>query len=469
MARSHVSVTARPPSATLADAGAPARAGGAGAGAAGPEARRGTGLVLCRTSARGSTPPQVTEAWADLVQDAWRPQFPSPDLVATVAGLLPTLPRWEPGPIPEGPTWRISVSPGAVAVGTRDYARVDRTEQRQEQARQLDVDAAVAYFEANGEWPPEAKPSREIMEWSRQSRGRMVRRLCELDYGPLFADDQGQRHGRLPAMVTLTLPGDWLTVAPTGKAFKAHLRAFRERYRRAWGEDLACVWKLEFQGRGAPHVHFLCTPPHGHDKFLGLPFRAWLSRTWADVVDHPDPDERARHEVAGTGVDFAEGLRASDPRRVAAYFLGHNTAGPGGKEYQHRVPEQWQEPGAGPGRFWGYWVLEPVRATVEVTPDTAVAAARVMRRWSRAQGRVRRVMRPRVAGGQPVNRDAVVEGLTGAQLATEKRRVRYRRTTVRAVLLPRGRGWVAVNDGPSFAADLARYLTTLNPVPPEVV
>ncbi|MDN5917369.1 MAG: helitron helicase-like domain-containing protein [Pseudonocardia sp.] len=346
-------------------------------------------------------------------------------------------------------------------MGTRDYARADRTEQRQEAARQLDVDAAVAYFETNGEWPAEPEPSRVITEWSRKSRGRMVRRLCELNYAPLFADDQGQRHGRLPAMVTLTYPGDWMACVPTGRHLKAHLRAFRERYRRAWGEDLACLWKLEFQGRGAPHVHMLCTPPHGHDQRTGLPFRQWLSRTWADVVDAQDPDERARHEVAGTGVDYAEGLRASDPRRVSAYFLGHNTSGPGGKEYQHRVPEQWQEPGAGPGRFWGYWVLRPVTAIVEVTPDTAVAAARVMRRWSRAQGRIRVVTRPRVEGGQPVNRDAVVEGLTGAQMMREPRRVRYRKTRVRAVLLPKSRGWIAVNDGPAFAADLARYLMTL--------
>ena len=43
----------------------------------------------------------------------------------------------------------------------------------------------------------------------------MVKRLCELDYLPLYAS------GRLPAMVTLTYPGDWQTVVPTGAVSKA--------------------------------------------------------------------------------------------------------------------------------------------------------------------------------------------------------------------------------------------------------
>jgi len=37
-------------------------------------------------------------------------------------------------------------------------------------------------------------------------------------------------------------------------------------------------------------------------------FRTWLSVTWADIVAHPDPEQRRRHRAAGTGVDYAEGL-----------------------------------------------------------------------------------------------------------------------------------------------------------------
>jgi hypothetical protein len=47
----------------------------------------------------------------------------------------------------------------------------------------------------------------------------MVRRLCEPDYTPLYAS------GRLPAMVTLTSPGDWLTVVSLGEVLKRHVKS----------------------------------------------------------------------------------------------------------------------------------------------------------------------------------------------------------------------------------------------------
>jgi hypothetical protein len=442
------------------------------------------GLVLSATSARGGTTGEKSPghdvpadaALSDLIGSLWQPAFPSPDLVDTAAALLPAI-REIRGQFPrdEGPVWRFTVAPGCVAVGTMDYAKRYRRDQNDHDRRVLDTDAVAAwgnerdddgeFLHELGEAPPEPIPCREVTEWSARSRSRMTRRLCELDYTRLFVGEDGQEHGRLPAMVTLTYPGEWLVVAPNGRAAKAHLRAFRERYRRAWGEDLVCIWKLEFQRRGAVHFHMLCCPPHGVDRVLGLAFREWLSWTWASVVKHPDQEERARHLLAGTGIDYAEGLRNRDPRRLAAYFGKHNAAGD--KEYQHVVPEAWQEPGAGPGRFWGHWVLRPKRVTVELRTDEAVAVARVMRRWSRAQRRTRVVTRPRVRGGRRVepvpqagDQCGSVVGLAGAQLLEDHatRPVKFRKTTVRAVHVARGRGWLALNDGPAFAADLARYL-----------
>lgn len=420
-----------------------------------PPTAPGAGLVPCAITGRPGEERDDRERRADLVDLAWAPEFPDASLVPVAASLLPALPL-PVGTLDEGPHWRITLGPGVVAIGTKDYARRDRAEERELRRRELDVDAAVAWFEDTGEWPDDPEPTRVITEWSRKSRARMVRRLCELDYLPLYVDSDGRRHGRLPAMVTLTYPGEWLPVAPTGKAVKAHLKAFRKRYQRAWDEPLACIWKLEFQRRGAPHVHMLMTPPHGVDAQLGMPFRGWLSRVWAEIVDHPDPDERERHRLAGTGVDYAEGLRAKDPRRVAVYFLKHNVAGD--KEYQHDVPEEWQEPGKGPGRFWGYWTLKPATATVEVGPDDAIAAARVMRRWSRAQGRVQPRQRPRVEGGRVESKYPEVLGVAGAQLVeAHSAPLSYRRSRSRVVLVGRSRGWIAVPDGPAFIADLARY------------
>jgi hypothetical protein len=253
----------------------------------------------------------------------------------------------------------------------------------------------------------------------------MTHRLCELDYAPMQAGTG------LPVMVTLTYPGDWLAVAPDGQAAKKHLRAFLERWHRRWGERLTGVWKLEFQRRGAPHFHVLTTLPAASNDF-----RPWLSAAWAAVVGHPDPEERRRHQLAGTGVDFATGLRSRDPRRIAVYFTKHGTYA--AKEYQHVVPEAWQERGKGPGRFWGYWGLAPCRGEVEVTPQLATAAARVMRRWAHAQGTTRQATVRRA------------DRATGA--------VSYRRVRRRVTRLPRGRGWISVNDGPAFAWALSRCL-----------
>jgi ribosomal protein L37E len=41
----------------------------------------------------------------------------------------------------------------------------------------------------------------------------------------------------------------------------------------------------------------------------------------------------------GTGVDYAEGIKFTDPRRMAVYFAKYGTSG--SKEYQHQVPQEW--------------------------------------------------------------------------------------------------------------------------------
>jgi hypothetical protein len=297
----------------------------------------------------------------------------------------------------------------------------------------------------------------------------MVAALCELDYRPLLAD-----LARVPAMVTLTYPADWLTVVPDGKTAKRHLQAFRKRYVKAWGEDIPAVWKLEFQDRGAPHFHLLMVPPHGKARIpgararkaawvgAGLSFKRWLSAVWADIVDHPDPAEKEKHLGAGTNVNYSEGLRASDPKRVAVYFTKHGSFRK--KEYQHCVPEPWRAPGKGPGRFWGYWSLHRVTVAVEVTPEQAAQAARIARRWARAQGTTREVVVGRTKGGAIRSEMAEVVGLAGvdtvASRATRRRSVRRRVTRLR-----NGRGFVSVNDGAAFADQLARALDIVRPAP----
>ena len=246
---------------------------------------------------------------------------------------------------------------------------------------------------------------RSVTEWSRKSRTRMVRAIAELDLASFLEIGA-------PQMLTFTYPGDWLAVAPNGKAVKQHMRIFALRYRRRWGVPLRGLWKLEFQRRGAPHIHVLTVPP----RVAVAEFRDWCRQTWAGVVAHPDPEQRARHSRAGVSLDVAEGLRAKDPRRCAVYFLKHSSKTIDDKEYQHIVPAAWREPGQGPGRFWGYWGLTKSGVAVDIDLDDFFAVKRCVRRWGAANGR--RVMaQNRLVGG-----------------------------------------FAVVNSGPSFASAIARWL-----------
>ena len=395
------------------------------------------GLVICATTRRVSASPPATDTDAALAR-LWQTAFPGRSRVDAAAAQFASRP-WlhAPGKIP-----RMIVGPGVVRFEAVDLDRRFATEQRTRRARERDREWRDLFGSA------ERDPTRRVLEWSAKSRARMVCVLAELDYSPLVG------RGRSPCMITLTLPGDWLTVAPDGAALKAMLSKFRQRWARAWGEPLACVWKLEFQRRGAPHVHLFTSIPllatAGELRQLGqrrrravgdgLPLRPWLSLVWADIVDHPDPVERGLHERAGTNVDPVDVLRYTDPKRVAVYFTKHGTFA--AKDYQNVVPPEWREPGKGPGRFWGVWELERTTATVNLAGAAElVTLVRTTRRWARAQSRAAgTVSRRRVRRGR-----------------------RFRTVARTPVRLRAGAGFVCVNDGPALAVALARVVAAARP------
>jgi hypothetical protein len=342
----------------------------------------------------------------------------------------------------------------------------------------MDVQLLASRIAAGEDDQDDESTTEQITGWSPRSRARMIRRLAEIDWSPMLGVDL------LPAMVTFTYSGKWEVVAATGEAVKKHLLLFYKRFARAWGYEWMGLWKLEFQWRGAPHIHLYMVPPTGKSgahlwekhaqalrewvpgtpkprmrpvKFEGLVFREWLSLTWADIVDHPDPEEKRRHIAAGTGVDYAEGMRTSDPKRLAVYFAKHGTFGD--KEYQHNVPELWQQPGAGPGRFWGYRGLSPIRRQVEIGWDEYLLIGRTLRRLSK-RVRVwdettktyvwRKAMRYRHVP-------------RGRRIDPETGEISYRQ--MRKVLRPVKRmqgssGFVTVNDGPAVASQLSRLRET---------
>ncbi|MGO4747142.1 hypothetical protein AB4212_00600, partial [Streptomyces sp. 2MCAF27] len=258
------------------------------------------------------------------------------------------------------------------------------------------------------------------------------------------------------------------------------------RFERAWGFAFVGVWKLEFQRRGAPHVHLWGPQPEGPaGEFRrltqvryrpavgdGLAYKQWLSVVWPDIVfaeveaelkAKPDAErqehiaeQRRRNQLAGTAVDGDEGDRMTDPRRLAIYFTKHGSYG--AKEYQNQAPEEWRAPGCGPGRFWGYKGLEKATAGVELAPADAVFVARTMRRLARSQGVTRQVsVRRTVGGGQVRSKYPDVIGLAGAQYLPQAK-ARYRKVRRPVVRLASGAGFLCVNDGPAIAAGLARAL-----------
>lgn len=190
----------------------------------------------------------------------------------------------------------------------------------------------------------------------------------------------------------------------------------------------------------------------------GRGFAQWLSESWAQVVDHPDAEQKARHLLAGTAIDVRNGLKACDPKRLAIYFTKHSSPNMhGDREYQHIVPKLWQQPGRGPGRFWGVYGLKKAIAIVEVAQDAYLAARRIVQRWSRTQA----------AYGNPQSRYPTVvvpappvsRYLGPTDKPAESSTVAFRR---RRELCNQGGlcgGFVLANNAPAFARKLAQALS----------
>lgn len=258
----------------------------------------------------------------------------------------------------EGPRLELTIAPGVVRLSRRDRGAAERAFNRRHADRLEEVRA----LRDRGLYPGGMTGARRdsITSFTRQARARMVRTLCTLDYTPLF------EHGERPAMVTLTLPGEWERIAPDAREFKKLVKRFQDRYSHSFGRPLVGVWKLEFQRRGAPHLHILMSPPSHRSQGEGLDFRTWLSRNWAGACGTAKilgPEEAQKHVNAGTGIDYDTNGQWADAKRIAIYYAKHGLFG--AKEYQNEAPQLWLDAGS-VGRFWGYWGLKKGGATVEL-------------------------------------------------------------------------------------------------------
>jgi hypothetical protein len=184
-------------------------------------------------------------------------------------------PNGRRGTEPESGRVRITVGPGVVRLGWTNPVRAEKAAERAVGHHQRDVDDAKLHVRndltvtvaddgravvSSTRRSPTAADQRGaggvITEWSRKSRSSMCRAFAELDYSPLVES------GRVAAMVTLTYPGDWEAVAPDGASVKRHMVLWRKRFHCEYGEPARYIRKLEFQRRGAPHIHLWMCGAH---------------------------------------------------------------------------------------------------------------------------------------------------------------------------------------------------------------
>lgn len=169
-----------------------------------------------------------------------------------------------------------------------------------------------------------------IEGFSADSRVRLLQRAVSLPW----SDAVGA--GGI-GMVTFTYPA----VFPTdGRVVKAQWDRLYARWVRHYGVPEG-MWKMEFQGRGAPHFHVFVGLPEAEDEL-----RAWLLTAWYESVGSGDE----RHLYNGVDISrWRWGTLGQNAGKIGEYFARHGAKG--WKSYQNQLPEGFTSP----GRWWGVW------------------------------------------------------------------------------------------------------------------
>lgn len=154
----------------------------------------------------------------------------------------------------------------------------------------------------------------------------------------------------LRVMLTLTFPACFPTDGNKVKTLWSKMRLWLTRRKTRDGRPLGGVWFLEFQERGAPHIHVLLN---------GRVNKTACSEKWAQIVGSDDP----KHLLAGTRVE-----RIRKPETMAAYAA---------KRIGKRVPDGYEHV----GQFWS--TFGGVKATPHQVITGTVADIAPYRRVAR--------------------------------------------------------------------------------------
>lgn len=146
-----------------------------------------------------------------------------------------------------------------------------------------------------------------------------------------------------------------------GRLVKYHRKLLLESLERMYS-GINWAWRLGFQERGAPHIHFL------FDRFVDY---RWLRETWARIVGSSDPS----HLLAGTHVD-----KIRNVGKMIHYMVNYMADDP-----ETLVPVGFENV----GRFWGMktGIIEKELIQKILPAPAAAREMRLVKRWYKAEVR----------------------------------------------------------------------------------
>ncbi|MEQ8524350.1 hypothetical protein [Gracilimonas sp.] len=168
--------------------------------------------------------------------------------------------------------------------------------------------------------------------------------------------------------VVLTYPSRY---PADGKEHKADLDAFLKRCKRKYSEEIEYLWRLEFQGRGAPHYHLMMYLPEDQNI---VDVRKWILQNWYEVAQRFWDTKLIDHSKVGTSVDRMFSLKGG--RYLTKYIAKSDDDIP---ENQGRL---W-----GCSRNWGDVVLKQV----ELTKKQLIHFRRLVKRFLKGQKRMQKM------------------------------------------------------------------------------
>lgn len=114
--------------------------------------------------------------------------------------------------------------------------------------------------------PPPIREKNDIQSFSKNSRSRLIK---------LFAQTSFRSYSKM-YFLTLTYHEDF---PQEFRAFKIQLDRFLKMIRRL-DSNLAWIWRLEFQERGAPHYHLVLFWSKKSPKVSELTLKNWVTKAW---------------------------------------------------------------------------------------------------------------------------------------------------------------------------------------------